>query len=1000
MSGGTGRRLATGGRIDRGRPLSVRFDGRPLAAFAGDTLASALLASGLDVVARSFKLHRPRGVLAAGVEEPSALVRLGRGARAEPNTRATTTEAFDGLEAFGQNAWPSVRYDLGAIRRLFAPLLGAGFYYETFIGPGRGVGFWMFCERFIRRAAGMGEAPREPDPDLYETVHLHADVLVIGSGPAGLSAALAAGRAGARVLLCEQDFAFGGALLDEAPGSQPDDWLALVLGELESLPTVSLLRRATVFGAYDGGVFGVVERVADHVAAPPAGTPRQRLLIVRARRAVLAAGALPQPLVFPGNDLPGVLLAAAVRSYLGRYAVLPGRRALVATGDDSAYDTAAALARAGASVVLADAREAPPDGLAAALRALGVEVRPGRIVVRASGGPRVEAGALAPPGAGGGPGRAAERIACDLLAVSGGFAPTIALWTQTGQRPTFDASLGAFLAGVGGPEAPLLAGGCRGDLDLPASVQDGFRAGLAAARATGVEGRAGALPPPPQDPWAGRWSRRTTVAQVGGKGAFVDLQHDVTTVDVALAWREGYVSVEHAKRYTTAGMAPDQGKTGNLALIRALAGFEERDPGAVGVPTGRPPWVPVAIGALAGSGIGRRFRRTRLSPLHDAHLARGAGFVEAGLWLRASHYPMPGEDLRRAGLREAAQVRSAAGLTDISTLGKIVVQGPDAATFLDRVYVNVMGSLPVGRARYGVMLRDDGFVLDDGTVARLGPDRFFVTTTTVHAEKVLHHLDRLLETAWPELRVDLCDVTEQWAAMALAGPAVRPILAAASGADLSEAAFPANAVRPIVVGGVGARAHRMSFSGETGFEIFAPSAVARTVWDALSAVGAAHGLRPYGTEAMAVLRIEAGHVAGPEIDGRTTLGDLGLECLARRDTGFVGAALRRRPALLDPDRPTLVGLEGEPGAEITGGMLLYAEDGPLRGEPPGWVSSATWSPALGRPIALAFLRRGPARVGERVRVADLLSGSVARATVVRPDFLSRREQPAQRGHRG
>jgi sarcosine oxidase subunit alpha len=970
-------RLATGGRIDRATEFTLRFNGRDIAAYAGDTLASALLANGVRVVGRSFKYHRPRGVFSAGVEEPNALVQLRQGGRGEPNSRATTVEAFPGLEAASQGGWPSVDFDIGAVLGAFSRFMPAGFYYKTFIGPGRGTAWWMFCERFIRRAAAAGRVADAPDPDSYEKVNAFCDVLVIGAGPAGLAAALAAGRAGARVILVEQDPEAGGALLDEPAGGPGDAWRDAVLAELRAMAGVRILTRTTAFGAYDGEVYGLIERVWDHVAEPPAHQPRQRYWVVRAGAAVLASGAIERPLVFANNDRPGVMLAGSVRRILNRYAVLCGRRVVLCTGNDSVYPAARDLMAAGAAVTVVDLRRDLPDTLTA-----GLDVLAGQAVVAAQGGKAVTGVTIAAVDAANGQTSGEMRtLPCDLLATSGGFTPGLHLWSQRAGRPAYDPARFAFLPVAGRVPLLLCAGAVAGADGLAACAAAGFAQGAEAARLTGKAGAVGDLAAPATAD-AG-WSRgQVVVAAIRAAGgepaapAFVDLQHDVKRSDLALAHREGYVSVEHLKRYTTSGMATDQGKTADINVLAGLAELSGVAMAEAGTTTFRPPYTPIAFGAIVGREHGRHFRPTRLTAMHDWHVARGATFVDAGPWSRPSSYPQPGEGLADAAAREARHVRHAVGLVDVSTLGKIAVQGPDAAELLDRVYVNAFRSLKVGRLRYGVMLRDDGFVRDDGATARLAETEFITSTTTTNAARILGQLEHLLQTAWTGLRVQVTSVTDQWAAIAVAGPQARRLLqAACHGADLSAEALPNMALTYATVAGAPVRIHRMSYSGELAYEVYAPAGFGALVWQALLDAGAPFDAAPYGTEAMGTLRIEKGHVAGGELDGRTTLKDLALERFASTRKPFVGSVLRRRPVLEDPERPSLVGLEViDRISPIRAGALLFAETGAIAGHGEGRVTSATVSPTLGGPIALALLARGQSRIGEVVRCVDLLSG--------------------------
>ena len=969
-------RLAHGGRIDRDDRRGFTFDGRAVSGLGGDTLASALLANGIHLVGRSFKLHRPRGICSAGVEEPNALLTLRGGARREPNVQATVAELWDGLAVTSQNRWPSLALDAGAIGGMLSRLLPAGFYYKTFMGPTRRA--WMLYEPAIRRAAGLGRATREPDPDRYERRQAFCDVLVVGSGPAGIAAALAAAGAGARVILVEQAARCGGQLLAEPVASEAESWRSARLAELAGLDNVQLLTRTTAFGLYDGNVVGAVERAWDHVAEPPPGQPRERAWTLHCGHVLLATGATERPLLFGDNDRPGIMLASAVRRYLHDFAVLPGRRAVVVTDNDSAYPTARDLARAGAAVTLVDTRPRAPAAAGEALAGERVKLLCDGRVERVEGRRRVRA--LAVTHADG-----RTRLDCDLVCVAGGWSPNVHLASHLGGRPEYRATLDAFVPGAL-PAGQSAAGALVGEYATAAAIDSGWRAGLAAAGAPVTDPpfaapATGALPPGP-----GPAPR----PQPGGRGkVFVDLQNDVTAADVALAWREGYRSVEHLKRYTTLGMGTDQGRTSNINGLALMASLRGEDIPTTGTTTFRPPFTPVALGALAGRRVGRQFRPERRTPMHDWHAEQGAEFVRAGPWLRAWYYRDHGADVDRAYVAEMRQVREGVGMVDVSTLGKIDVQGPDAAEFLNRVYVNGWLKLPIGKARYGVMLRDDGFVFDDGTTSRIGEQQYFMTTTTAEAGPVMSWLEFLLETAWPELRVQVTSVSDQWAGIAVAGPKSRRVLAAAlPGVDVGDDSLPPMGVRDAECGdGLPVRLLRVSFSGERAYEVYTPSGYGRHLWERLLEAGRPFGLAPYGTEALGGLRIEKGHPAGPELDGRTTLDDLGLGRMAR-DKPFVGDVLRRRPALTAGDRRALVGLQPlEAGEPLRAGALVFPQGQPNEGHGIGHVTAATWSPTLGHDIALALVERGPGRHGETVTVASPVHGEAVTARVVAPVFI-------------
>jgi len=985
-------RLARGGRIDRTRPLAFTFDGRAYGGFSGDTLASALLANGVHLVGRSFKYHRPRGIYSAGPEEPNALVSLRKGDRHEPNVTATTVELFDGLEAASQNRWPSLGFDLMRAIDRFSAIFAAGFYYKTFMGPTRGA--WMFYEKFIRRAAGFGDPPQAPDPDRYEKGHAFCDVLVVGGGPSGLAAALAAGRRGARVLLVEDGAELGGSLLARPVGGETDAWLDAIVGELKSLPNVRRMNRTMAFGAFDHRVFGLLERVGDHLPAPEPGRPRQRCWIVRTRQVVVATGMIERPIVFGNNDLPGVMLAASARCYANRHAVVPGRKAVVFTSNDTAYDAAFDLAAAGAEVGVVDARNTISADLERAARQAGIPLHLGCAVARANGNKHVrsvDVCAFDPVRAA--IGAAKPRLPCDLLLVSGGWTPTLQLLGQRGLRPAYDAKRAMPLAGIL-PGGYRIAGSAAGETSLGQRVESGLREGSAAAEACGFAGSRQTVSLPHALPVE---RAMTDIAPVwaipdppgaGHRKKFVDFQHDVGHDDIALALREGYESVEHLKRYTTLGMAIDQGKTSSVNALGIVAQMLGRPIAAIGSTTFRPPYRPVAIGAFAGQETGLHFKPTRRSPMHDWHARHGAVFTTTGFWLRPWYYPMPGETARDAYIREAAGVRKTVGMVDVSSLGKIDVQGPDAAEFLDRVYTNAFDTLPIGKARYGVMLRPDGIVVDDGTTSRLAEQHYFMTTTTLGAGKVMTFLEYLLQTAWPTLRVQLTSVTSQWAAAAVAGPRSRDLVAAVvRDVDFGNDAFPYMGARHGHLGTIPVRLLRVSFSGEMAFEVYAPAGYGEAMWQALADAGRACDLVVYGVEALGALRIEKGHVAGAEIEGRTTLADMGLARMASKKKPFIGSALMQREGLVDANRPQLVGLEAATGDVALSAGAILCEPGRHQGHGIGFVSSVTFSPALGRHIALGFVAGGMAREGEVIDAIFPMRGEVTAVRVRSPHFV-------------
>jgi sarcosine oxidase, subunit alpha len=980
-------RLPAGGVIDRSRPLVFTFDGRRYSGYAGDTLASALLANGVRLVARSFKYHRPRGIVGSGSEEPNALVRLGEESRAEPNLRATEIALFDGLVARSQNRFPSLRFDVGAVNDKLSRFFPAGFYYKTFMWP---ASRWMSYERAIRRVAGLGRVPDGRDPDRYDEHHADADVLVAGGGPAGIAAALAAARSGARVLLADEGPVLGGDLLgapatiDGAPSSL---WLATAIAELERMEQVTLLRDATVFGHYEHSFFAIAERRP----GAPFGQPRQRLWKVRAGRAIFATGAIERPLVFPDNDRPGIMLASSVRRYLDRFAVLCGRRAVVATNNDSAYAVALDLQRAGASVAaVVELREAAPSEAAAQLAARGIPLRLGHAISAVEGRGAVTAVRIVPVAAARSGASGGERLVVDLVCMSGGMTPTVHLHSQGRGKLRFAPAIGAFV-----PAFPLeraqSIGACTGSVALNECVRQGIAAGVA-------EPGVGEAPLDRMD--LSEMAAATSIVPAPrGAKCFVDFQNDVTTADIALAAREGYRSVEHVKRYTTLGMGTDQGKLGNIAGLTALGDALGANIGAVGVTTFRPPYTPVTIGTLVGRRLDELWHPVRRTALHDWHEARSATMMNAGLWKRPQYYADRGEAAQAAVDREVTGVRGGVGLVDVSTLGKIEICGRDAAALLDRLYVNGWRNLAVGRGRYGVMLRDDGMVFDDGVTMRLAAEHFLMTTTTLNADAVYEWIEFLLQTAWRDLKVFVTPVTEQWFAAALAGPQSRAVLAALDGDfTVGNAEFPLMAIREGVLAGIPARVMRISFSGELSYEINVPADFGPALWQAILAAGAPFGIGVYGVEAMGTMRIEKGHVViGAEADGRTTAEDLGLGGMLSRSKDFVGKRSLRLPGVAGGPRRQLVGLlTRDPGARFPVGaqIVAAAATGPQRRL--GHVTSYAHSATLGRQVALALIEDGRARHGENLFATSPTSGVTIPVTVAEPCFIDP-EGARQRG---
>ena len=972
-------RLANGGLIDRKAALSFSFNGKTMQGFEGDTVASALLANGQRLMGRSFKYHRPRGPLSAGPEEPNALLTIGEGANADPNTRATVQELYAGLTARSQNHRGSLERDWMAVNDLMSRWFGAGFYYKTFMWPAK---LWeSFYEPVIRAAAGLGALSGEADPSQYEHGTRHCDLLIIGAGPAGLMAALTAGRAGARVILADEDFVMGGRLnaeSHEVGGQLASIWAAAAVAELSAMPNVTLMSRTTVFGVYDGGVYGALERVSEHMAELPGDLPRQCMWKLVARRAILCAGAIERPIAFENNDRPGVMLAGAARTYLNRYAVAAGKSVTVFTNNDDGWRTAADFRAAGLDVAAVvdtrrdaakrpDFRTVTGGAVADTVGRHGVH----HATIRHATGTE-------------------DSILTDLIAVSGGWSPAVHLTCHQGCKPVWRDDIAAFVPGANPPPGLTVAGAAKGDYSTAACLRGGATQAVAALSGLGIGASA------PDLPSAEDGDTAVTAFWVveGAKRAWLDQQNDVTVKDLKLSHQEGFRSVEHMKRYTTLGMATDQGKTANVPAIAVMASLAGKSIEETGTTVFRPPYTPVPIGAFGGRHRGKHFHPTRLTPSHDWAAAHGGDFVETGLWLRTQWFRQGAEKGWRDSVdREVVTTRSKVGVCDVTTLGKIDIQGADAGEFLDRVYQNGFSKLAVGKCRYGLMLRDDGIVMDDGTSARFAEDHYVMTTTTAKAGPVMRHLEFCRQCLWPDLDVALISTTEQWAQYAVAGPRSRDLLRKVVDAefDISNEALPYMGCAEITVcGGVPARIFRLSFSGELAYEIAVPCRYGHDMMDVLMRAGEEFGAEPYGTEALGVMRIEKGHAAGNELDGRTTAGDLGMGGLgAKKNTPFIGKDMAQREGLHDPDRARMVGLKTVNPTEKIGGGAHFVEKGaaPTTENDLGWVASVAWSPELQNYIGIGFIKGGMDRKGDIVRAWDGVRGTDVEVEIVSPHMV-------------
>lgn len=998
-------RLSAGGQIDRSKPVSFRFDGKRYQGYSGDTLASALIANGVHMVGRSFKYHRPRGILGAGSEDPAGIVQIGNDpARTDPNTRATEIEIYDGLETFAQNCYPSLKRDVGAVNDIFSRFFAAGFYYKTFMGPPFN---WMFFEPFIRKAAGLGVSPTAIDPDHYEHTNRHCDVLVVGGGAAGLTAAYEAGRTGARVIVCDEKSKLGGSLLGIAPsqnqidGLAPDAWAESMRAKLAAMPDVTILTRTCAFGYYAENFIGLAENLQDHVplAERDPSMPRHRLWRVRAKRVVLAGGTVERPLIFHQNDRPGIMLSSAASAYLHRYGVRPGNTVVASANNNDGWQGAFDLAAAGADVrAIVDTRSDVPEELRARADALGIAVYANHSLVGSEGRHHIHGVMVQERDGNGGVKGFPERLPCDLLTVSGGWSPNIALFSQSRGKLRYDPDLAGFRPHQSW-QKEASAGGSNGTMRLAAAIAEGAAAGAEAAAEVGYD-KPNPEIPQVVDAHAAPFAVEPMWELPSGRSkastrAFIDTQNDVTAKDLRLAVQEGYKSVEHAKRYTTTGMGTDQGKVIGVNAFGILGDATGKPIADVGVTTYRQPYKPISFGAVAGQHVGKNFHPRRTTPMHEWHVEAGATFEVVGDWLRARTYPINKETFDQAVQRETHAARTGIGLLDASTLGKIDIRGKDAAEFLNRIYTNAWLKLKVGSCRYGLMLNEDGMVFDDGVTARIADDHFHMTTTTGGAAGVLGWLEEYHQTEWSDLEVYMTTVTEQWGVASICGPECDKVVRELVDAEFVDAMdpdnFPFMAWKPVTIGGVPARIFRISFTGELSYEINVPATYGLWLWRRLMDLGASHGITPYGTEAMHVLRAEKGFIiVGQDTDGTITPHDLRMSWAVKKTADFVGRRSLSRPDTARTDRPQLVGLvTRDPKFVIEeGAQLINPGADPTPPVPmQGYVTSSYYSPNANRSIALALVKGGGERMGDVLHVSRA-DGPPIPVTVTDTDFLT------------
>ena len=984
-------RLKDKGYINRNKIINFKFNGKSYTGYEGDTLASALLSNGIHLVGRSFKYHRPRGFFAAGVDEPNAKLQVQLNGHSEPNVNATEIELVEGISATSQNCWPSVNFDIGAINNFLHKFFPAGFYYKTFMWP---KSFWYkIYEPFIRKAAGLGVASVAKDRERYEHKFEYCDLLVTGSGPAGLSSAYAAAKSGAKVILAEDKHRLGGSLLmddvsiDNLSGK---DWADKIISELKEMPNVTVKNRSQVFGYYDHNMLVMFERVGDHLEKKSEFTPRQRLWYIRCKEVILSTGSIERPIVFGNNDTPGVMLASGAKEYMKVYGVLVGKKPIIFTNNDSAYETAIEFKNNGADPLILDTRKEHISELVNEAKNKGIEIKFNHAVIKANGYKKVKSADIGELSEDKTEYKNIKKVECDCICVSGFWTPSVHLASQSGNKLKFDNQIDAFVPDKS-KQNEFTVGSANGDFTLQNTLNKGFKAGIDISKKINNKEIDIQIPNATEKKhnihdkfWCAPLPKKMQAKR------FVDFQNDVSVTDIEIALREGYRSIEHVKRYTTLGMATDQGRTSNLNGLQLVSNIENKIVPEVGHTTFRPPFTPVTIGTIVGREIGKHFMPTRLTPMHEWHVKNNAVFVDAGAWKRPRYYKIGNETMLQAANREAKNVREKVGICDVTTLGKIDVKGPDAAEFLNRVYTNAWMKLPIGKARYGVMLREDGMVMDDGTTTRISENHYHMTTTTAQAANVLSHLEYYLQIIWPDLNVNVVSTTEQWAGAALAGPKSRDVLEKLfPKSNVSNEALPFMGYQEADLFGVPARIFRISFSGELAYEINVQSDYGMFMWEKMIEIGSEFGIQPYGTEALSTLRIEMGHVAGPELDGRTIPQDVSLDGMVSKKKDFIGKRSLSKLAFSQSDRQKIVGLipTDRKTSIPEGSHLVIDKNAKLPNPKLGHVSSSCWSVENNNPFSLAILKDGKNMIGKKLFAVSPLKNISIEVEVISSHYV-------------